>query len=577
MLTSAGSNNPSAQRPSGDKITDVNLTPSFSPPESDFSFKSSSVNNQENTDGSEDDKNSAPTIDEIVKPVKLRTNDWRKNNNKLSMTKLIMRRAVRRSNDLESPENSRTSLGDMDISSLVEQALERGKDIASKQAEKTVVQNPQETPTEDKNKLLEKAMLWKQKNSDPSYKAETPASWDTGTVFDGYSSEASQHSIEKDPEATSEPSHGGLEGMGTSVLQSTRPTSVTDVPYVTRPRPTPKLINLLMNAPTSVRQINPTEYLKSESSETEVELNLNNGESETTKSAKSDFGKPDMNLDFANTLSATAESSKSHSEKTEMDMDLPSTQSKTDESASSYSEKTEMNTILSVTQPTTAESAKSGYEKAEMNANLPTSQWTGAESTKSYSKEAEMKLNLAATHLATGDPGKSDLNLKSYEPPNYFGSGQSGRAEPNPKTILETPESSSSVDPQATPEDTAQETTKKGSSENNRESPFPHDQPRVSGQERSPQHGTSAIPNVDMNVHPKLSASSGLRWHVALERRDTNDNGKDKHSKTKKKKKHKSHSTVEDPADSGSPIIVGGIVGGIFMLMAIVTCFIQLW
>ena len=221
VLTSAGSNNPSAQRPSGDKITDVNLTPSFSPPESDFSFKSSTVNNQENTDGSEDDKKSAPTVDVVIKPVKLRSNDWRKNNNKLSMTKLIMRRAVRRSNDLESPENSRTSLGDMDISSLVEQALERGKDIASKQAEQTVVQNPQETPTEDKNKLLEKAMLWKQKNSDPSYKAETPASWDTGTVFDGHSSEASQHSIERDPEATSEPSHGGLEGMATSVLQST--------------------------------------------------------------------------------------------------------------------------------------------------------------------------------------------------------------------------------------------------------------------------------------------------------------------------------------------------------------------
>ena len=105
MLTSAGFNNPSAQRPSGDKITDVNLTPSFSPAESDFSFKSSSVNNQENRDGSEDDKKSAPTKDRVSKSVKLRTNDWRKKNKKLSMTKLIMRRAVRRSNDLESPEN----------------------------------------------------------------------------------------------------------------------------------------------------------------------------------------------------------------------------------------------------------------------------------------------------------------------------------------------------------------------------------------------------------------------------------------------------------------------------------------
>ena len=563
------------------------------------------MNNQENTDGSEDDQKSAPTIDEVIKPVKLRANDWRKNNNKLSMTKLIMRRAVRRSNDLESLENSKTSLGDIDVSSRVKQALERGKDVASKQAEKTAAQNPQQTPTEDKNKLLEMAMLWKQKSRDPSYKVETSS--DTGTVFDGYSSEASPHSIDRDPEATSEPSYGGLESITTSVLQSTRPTSVTDVPYVTRPRPTPKLINLLMDASTSERPTNPAEYLKSDSVETEVEMNLHNGVTETTESAKSDFGKPDLNLDFATILSTTAESSKSYSKTTQMD--LPSTQSTTSKSVSSYSEKAELNTSPSVTQPTTVQSAKSDYEKAEVNAspsvtqpttaqsaksdhekaemntNLPTRQWTGAESTRSYSKEAEMKPNVPATQWATGEPGKSDsgksdlnLNLKSYEPLNYFGSGYSGRAIPNPKIIPEPPEPSSSVDPKANPEDTAQETTKEGStSENERENSSPYDQPSVSGQDSSPQHGTSAIPNLDMNVHPKVGASSGLRWHVALERRDTSDNGKDKHSKTKKKKKHKSHSTTKDPADSGSPIIVGGIVGGIFMLMAIVTCFIQLW
>ena len=95
---------------------------------------------------------------------------------------------------MESPENSRTSQGDMDVSSLIKQALDRGKDVTLKQAEKTAAQNPQETPTEHKNKLLEKTMLWNQKNKDPSYKAET--SWDTGTVLDGSSSEASQLSIE---------------------------------------------------------------------------------------------------------------------------------------------------------------------------------------------------------------------------------------------------------------------------------------------------------------------------------------------------------------------------------------------
>ena len=62
------------------------------------------------------------------------------------------------------------------------------------------------------------------------------------------------------------------------------------------------------------------------------------------------------------------------------------------------------------------------------------------------------------------DSGKSDLNLNlnSYEPSNYFGSGQSGPAETNPKVITETPVLSPSVDPQATPEDTAQEPTEKG-------------------------------------------------------------------------------------------------------------------
>lgn len=293
VLTSAGFNNPSAQRPSGDKITDVNLTPSFSPHESDFSFKSSSVNNQEKTDGSEDGKKSAPTIDEVSKPVKLRSNYWRKKNKKLSMTKLIMRRAARKSNDLESPENSRTSQGDMDVSSLVRQAVERGKDVALKQAEVTAAQNPQETPTKAMNKLLEMAMLWKRKNKDPSHKVET--SWDTGTVFDGSSSEARQHSIEGDPVETSQPSYGGLESMATSVLQSTRQTSVTDVPYVTRTRPTPKLINLLLDMPTSVAQTDSAEYLKSDSAETAVELNLHNDESETAESAKSDFAKPAMN------------------------------------------------------------------------------------------------------------------------------------------------------------------------------------------------------------------------------------------------------------------------------------------
>ena len=195
-----------------------------------------------------------------------------------------------------------------------------------------------------------------------------------------------------------------------------------------------------------------------------------------------------------------------------------------------------------------------------MNMDLPSTQSTTPESAKSDHEKAEM-----------------NPNPNSYEPSNYFDSGQSDPAETNPNLIPETSESSPSVGPQATPEDTTQETTEESSSEKDRESPFPHDQPNVSGQERFPQHGTSDIPDVNMNVHPKMSASSGLRWHVALERRDTSEDGKDKHFKKKKKKKTNSSSTAKDPADSKSPIIVGGIIGGLFMLMAIVACVIQLW
>ena len=390
-------------------------------------------------------------------------------------------------------------------------------------------------------------MPWKQKNRDPGYKR---------TVFDSSSSGKSHHSIDRDPEATSEPPYGGLESMTTSLLQSMRPTSVTDVPYVTRPRPTLKLVNLLMDAPNPATQTNPSEYLKTDPAETEVELNLNNGESATAESAKPYSEKAEMKLNLSPTQPTTAKSTESESEKAEMEMNLPTTQ------------------------PTTAESSKSDREKAEMKPNLPTTQLTTAESAKSHSEKAELQLNLPLTQWASADPTRSDSgrsdsnhNLNSYEPPNYFGSSKSGPAVPNPKLNLQTAESSSSDAPQATPEDTTQpETTMKGPSENNKGSDFPYDQLSVSGQEGSSHHGTSTTQDVNMNVNPRMSASSGLRWHVALERRD---NGKDKHSK--KKKKHKSHSTTKDPADSGSPIIVGGIVGGIFMLMAIVTCFIQLW
>ena len=80
-----------------------------------------------------------------------------------------------------------------------------------------------------------------------------------------------------------------------------------------------------------------------------------------------------------------------------------------------------------------------------------------------------------------------------------------------------------------------------------------------------------------MNVYPAMGApySSGLRWNVALERRGTGDSEKEKRSN--KKKKAESQSETKDPADSNSPIIFGGLIGGIFMLLTIIACFMELW
>ena len=63
---------------------------------------------------------------EDFRPVRLRTNDRRKKH-KVAMKKFIMRRAVRKSDDLEPRDSSGISQGDMDVSSLVRQAVKHGK------------------------------------------------------------------------------------------------------------------------------------------------------------------------------------------------------------------------------------------------------------------------------------------------------------------------------------------------------------------------------------------------------------------------------------------------------------------
>ncbi|KAL9972158.1 hypothetical protein ACROYT_G018413 [Oculina patagonica] len=154
VLTSADFNNPSAQRLSADKTTDVDITLSFSPPKSAVrtkrSSKSSSVNNQEEASGFQNGRQLAPNMHEDFKPVKLRTNVWR-GKHKFPMEKFIIRRAARKSNDWKPPGISQ---GDVDVSSLVRQAIKRGRDVAFEGAKKTAAHDPQETTTEDMKKIV---------------------------------------------------------------------------------------------------------------------------------------------------------------------------------------------------------------------------------------------------------------------------------------------------------------------------------------------------------------------------------------------------------------------------------------
>ena len=196
VLSSAEFNNPSAQRTSGDKTTEVEITPYFSQHKSavrtKYSSKSSSVKNQEEAGGFEDGRQSAPTMHEDFRLVRLRTNNRRKKH-KVAMKKIIMRRAVRKRVGLEPLDSSGISQGDVDVSSLVRQAVKRGKDVALEQAKKTAANYPQETKTEGVNKLLEMAVLWKREHRETSNKMKT--SWDTGTTLDASSLQGKEPAI----------------------------------------------------------------------------------------------------------------------------------------------------------------------------------------------------------------------------------------------------------------------------------------------------------------------------------------------------------------------------------------------
>ena len=128
------------------------------------------------------------------------------------------------------------------------------------------------------------------------------------------------------------------------------------------------------------------------------------------------------------------------------------------------------------------------------------------------------------------------------------------------QTIPEKVESEEASDKEQTP------------SRGNEEEPLPQENLRVSRQQgQFLRRGTSTIPEPNTDVRPEMMSSSGIRWNVAhLQSKDDN-----KRYKVKKKKKQ--YSKAEDPAKSGSPLIVAGIAAGILVLLSFVACLVWLW
>ena len=73
-------------------------------------------------------------------------------------------------------------------------------------------------------------------------------------------------------------------------------------------------------------------------------------------------------------------------------------------------------------------------------------------------------------------------------------------------------------------------------------------------------------------------ASSDPRWRSAMDyERKSHDENKKPKRKKKKEGEVESQSETKDPADDGSSIIVGGLIGGMFLFMAIGTVFYRIW
>ena len=346
------------------------------------------IKNQEEAGGFEDGRQSMPTMHEDFRPVRLRTNDRRKKH-KVAMKKFIMRRAVRKSDDLEPLDSSGISQGDMDVSPLVRQAVQRGKDVALKQAKKTAAHNPQEATKGDMNRPLKMAMLWKREHRVPSHKMKT--SWDTGSILDESSLQEEETSIGDDHLESNMPLSEEVVNLDSSVLQSTQSTSVTGVPYVTKPSPPPHLTNLpleeIYDIPTSAAQTH-----SAKSAEPNPNMNLRTTEMTTTESVKSDSAETGLNRNLVSPALTTAEPSKPDSAELKTSQNLPTTEPTT-ACGKSDPTKPKVNTDES----TTAETVKSDSTKPKSNLNLHTAESTTVESLKSPSAGPDSELNLPAT------------------------------------------------------------------------------------------------------------------------------------------------------------------------------------
>ncbi|KAJ7389679.1 hypothetical protein OS493_029563 [Desmophyllum pertusum] len=244
--TPTGFNNPSVRRTaSGDKITDVDITPYESAISNVRSSKSSSVHNQEDVDRSTDGRKTAPTMHEAFKSMKLTANSWR----------------------------DKKQTGNGDVSFLAREALKRGRDVASKQATNTAAHNPQETTTDNMNKLLEMAMPWKRPE-------------DTGTILDASSSEAMEHSFGDDPVEPNIDTPSVYEQPSSKKVDD-KFVSVTGEPYATEPGTPPNLANHALEGTADHPPASETQTANSaglptiESAEYDVNTKLDSADSPT--------------------------------------------------------------------------------------------------------------------------------------------------------------------------------------------------------------------------------------------------------------------------------------------------------